>query len=90
MPPIGSIASLLREWTRWHSTRQLVPHSTKLAAEDLLRGLATVTLDRDPRVVKALRLIEELERAALSVRPTPPDLRKLRSRTNELKQGMRL
>lgn len=90
MPPIGTITSLVRDWTRWHSTRQLATHTTKLAAEELVRELSSVTLDRDPKLTKALRLIDELERLSLSVRPTPPDLRKLRARTAELKQGMRL
>lgn len=90
MPPIGSIESLLREWTRWHQTRQLVDHRTKLEAERLSSELRGVTRDADPRLVRALRMVDDLERVARSVRPTPPELRRLRLRTEELRQGMRL
>lgn len=90
MPPIGSIESLLREWTRWHQTRQLVVHSTKLECERLVAELRGVTRDSDPRLARALRLVDDLERAARAIRPTPPELRKLRLRTEELRQGMRL
>jgi len=85
MPPIGTIEGLLRDWLAWHLPRQHSTHALKLEGEQLAQSLRMESVrDSDSRVVRALELIDELERLASS-ESTSLARRRLELRTLELK-----